>query len=94
MKDHLTTLRRSEAWAKLSSIAVIRSTRSRVGTVPSVTYCYYLYNHEAMTAKEFLSLQPQHWAIGNNLHWVPDVTFREGSTHALLEHVRVSQALP
>ena len=42
-----------------------------------------------MTAKEFLFLQRQHWAIENNLHWVLDTTFREDSTHARAEHIAI-----
>ena len=89
MKDHLSNLRRSEAWTKLSGIAVIRSTRTPVGGEPSVAYRYYLYSHKSMTAKEFLRLQRHHWAIENNLHWVLDATFREDSTHARVEHIAI-----
>ena len=42
-----------------------------------------------MTAKKFLQLQRQHWAVENNLHWVLDVVFREDNLHARVEHIAV-----
>ena len=52
-------------------------------------YRYYLFSHESLTAEKFLTLQRQHWAVENNLHWVLDVVFREDDLHARAEHIAI-----
>lgn len=89
IKDSIASFRRADVWKKLSGIAVIRSTRSVTGGPTSETYRYYLFSHESLTAKEFLTLQRQHWAVENNLHWVLDVVFREDDLHARVEHIAI-----
>lgn len=89
IKDEIASFRRADVWKKLGGIAVVRSTRSVSGGHTSETYRYYLFSHEALTAKHFLTLQRQHWAVENNLHWVLDVIFREDDLHARVEHIAI-----
>lgn len=89
IQEELQSLRHTEAWPKLHGIAVIRSTRSMTDGETTIAYRYYIFSHSSMTAQDFLTLQRQHWAIENNLHWTLDMVFHEDDLHARIEHIAI-----
>ena len=76
----------AEKWAGLSGIGVIISKREELGKEPTITKNYFIYSLKTTTAADLLRIKRAHWAIENNLHWMLDVTFREDSSRARLDH--------
>ena len=79
----------NQEWPGLQGAALVRSERTETGKPSSCSDRWFIYNHESLTAKEFLQMQRSHWAIENNLHWTLDVLFKEDDAHIRLGHAAV-----
>ncbi|MFA7322667.1 MAG: ISAs1 family transposase [Dokdonella sp.] len=69
-----------EAWAKLTSVAVMECKREVIGQAASVQRRYYISSLPACggdDAKQMLAAARGHWSVENQLHWSLDVGFRE-----------------
>ncbi|RUT67624.1 ISAs1 family transposase, partial [Flavobacterium cupreum] len=67
-------------WAGLQSLIMIESTREIIGRnstgTASVERRYYISSLPARAAQLAQTVRA-HWGIGNGMHWVLDVAFRE-----------------
>ena len=73
--EQLDFIRDPQAWEKLQSIALIRSTRQN-GAKITIKDNYFISSVEA-NAKRILEAKRSHWGIENGLHWILDVAFQE-----------------
>lgn len=75
-RDNIAWLaERHPKWENLKSIAKVTGIR-RIVCNETIAVRYYISSQDA-NAKEHVERSRQHWSIGNNLHWVLDVQFRE-----------------
>lgn len=88
--DEAEWLEQRHNWPYLNGVAVLRSTRTILGTGETSSILrYYIYSHKEMTAERVLLLQRKHWRIENNLHWCLDCCFHEDDMHVTLGHAAV-----
>ena len=71
----LGKLETADDWAGLTSIALLESERTIDGET-SIERRYYICSCKA-NAEEILYATRNHWGVGNSLHWVLDMAFRE-----------------
>jgi predicted transposase YbfD/YdcC len=75
MPDYLWYLPHQEEWAKLHSIAMIRSER-RTDAGTTVEDRYFISSLES-DAQRILKVVRTYWEIENKVHWVLDIVFAE-----------------
>jgi predicted transposase YbfD/YdcC len=77
-------LEERKAWAKLSGIGLIVSSRQIVGEdAVSLAKQYFIFSKD-MDAAALLKAKREHWGIENSLHWSLDMTFGEDLCRARL----------
>ena len=86
------------SWANIAGVGMVES-RVEVGDEVSFERRYFLTSL-ACDAERFAQMVRQHWGIENSLHWVLDVSFREGDCRirqdngaqnmALLRHIALN----
>jgi len=74
-------LSQKDDWVKLRGFGLCVSTVEIDGKT-TVSYNYYIYSVENMTAERFAAFKRAHWAIENTLHWTLDMAFREDESRA------------
>jgi predicted transposase YbfD/YdcC len=79
----LAPLRRSEEWAKLTSVIEIRAQR-QVGADRTTKLRYYLSSLDG-DAEQALRITRTHWSIENSMNWVLDVAFREDDSRVHID---------
>ena len=73
--DYFPFVRNASAWAKLQTLAMVRTERRQTDWV-TVEVRYYLSSLESKADKLLHAIRT-HWTIENQLHWVLDVAFDE-----------------
>jgi predicted transposase YbfD/YdcC len=68
-------IRDCQAWAKLSTVGIIRHDRTVKGKTS--TEVRYFIGSRKMGARKYAKVLRGHWRIENNLHWQLDVNFGE-----------------
>lgn len=71
----LAFIRNGQAWAKLQTVAMIRSVRQEGDKVTTKTR--YFISSLVADAARILAIKRSHWSIENSLHWILDVAFQE-----------------
>lgn len=74
-----------EQWPRLSSIAVVESTREVSGRV-SRERRYYISSRPGTDAAEMARIIRSHWGVENRLHWQLDMTFDEDQSRVRKDH--------
>ena len=69
-----------EAWADIQTVIRYRCTREIEG-VKSISVRHYISSFDT-NAENFGEIIRGHWSIENQLHWMPDVVFREDDARA------------
>lgn len=70
-------------WKELSGIAMLTATRQKVGSDEVQSSVKYLiYSMKAVTAKQILFANREHWGVENGLHWSLDVSYNEDNCRA------------
>lgn len=82
--DFLAPLRRSEEWAKLTSLIEIQATR-QVSDETTTKVRYYLSSLDG-NATEALRVTRTHWSVENGMNWILDVAFREDDSRVRIDH--------
>ena len=62
-------------WQGIKQFGVIQADRTSKGKVTTALRLYISSN--SMTTQQMLSATRTHWQVGNNLHWMLDVSFNE-----------------
>lgn len=76
-----------EQWKKLSSVAVVESTRRVIGKNESkTTRRYYLSSLVPRSGAQIADLIRNHWSIENGPHWSLDVAFNEDQSRVRKDH--------
>jgi len=75
LSDEVKWLTSSTRWNKLKTIIEINSTRI-INNITTTENRYYISSLN-LDAKKAANAVHSHWAVGNKLHWVLDVSFRE-----------------
>jgi predicted transposase YbfD/YdcC len=65
-----------EAWKDLITLVQYRTYRKQKGKETTQTDQYYIPGGD-FSAEEFLKYIRGHWPVENQLHWMPDIVFRE-----------------
>ncbi|MDR2188151.1 MAG: ISAs1 family transposase [Azonexus sp.] len=86
--DWLDLLELKTRWPKLSSVAVIESTRSIAGRVE--TEKRYVISSLPADSRRILHAVRTHWGIENALHWCLDVTFGEDASPIRLRNAALN----
>ena len=76
VENEIEWLRKHPGWKGLNGIGACVSTVTERG-VATTAVSYSIYSREGLEAKEYGEKRRSHWEIGNGLHWVPDIGFRE-----------------
>lgn len=84
-------LRTAHGWPGLACIGKLSAAREHHGQTVLQTR-YYLVSR-VMTAKEFMRVVRNHWAIENALHWVLDVVMHEDDARARKDHAPANLAI-
>jgi predicted transposase YbfD/YdcC len=74
-EQFLAYLRTGDAWANLTTVALVRRER-RLNDTVSTELAFYIASL-ANSAALILDATRQHWGIENSLHWTLDVAFHE-----------------
>lgn len=80
----LESLRDRERWAKLRSVACVRSVRTTAGETTSETRFYL--SSAASDAEQLANAIRSHWGVENQVHWVLDVVFADDSSRVRIDH--------
>ena len=65
-------------WKNLAGIAMITSTRQKIGSdVLETDTQFVIFSNPNFTAEQVLAAKREHWSIENKLHWSLDVAYRE-----------------
>jgi predicted transposase YbfD/YdcC len=76
-----------EDWKKLTSVAVVESTRRILGREQSkTTRRYYISSVGATSGERIASLIRNHWSIENSQHWSLDMAFNEDQNRVRKDH--------
>ena len=78
-------------WPDVAAVVLVGRERA-VGNASALTGRYYIASHAGM-AEELGGLARSHWQIGNGLHWVLDVAFREDESRTRDPHAGANLAL-
>lgn len=80
----LEALRDRERWAKLHSVACVRSERTTAGETTSETRFYL--SSAASDAERLANAIRSHWGVENQVHWVLDVVFADDASRVRIDH--------
>ncbi len=83
-EDYLEALRTADAWVGLRSLAMVGATR-QIGDEISVVTRYYISSLDGQAAR-LLEATRSHWEVENDLHWSPDIAFREDESRVRVGH--------
>jgi predicted transposase YbfD/YdcC len=89
--DYLAYVDPDRAWPNLRSVVRLESTR-RIGEAVTTEARHYLSSLPADAALLARTIR-SHWGIGNRLHWVLDVAFREDDSRARVGHAPENLAI-
>ncbi len=85
--DQIDWLAGKEDWKKLTSVAVVESTRRILGREQSkTTRRYYIASISATSGEKIASLIRNHWSIENSQHWSLDMAFNEDQSRVRKDH--------
>lgn len=90
-EEHLSLVRKREAWKGLKSVVRIVSQR-KIGETIEVETRYFISSLPA-NAKTILKAKRSHWKIENQLHWVLDIAFREDESRVRQDHAAENLAV-
>ena len=82
--SHLASLRDTERWTKLQSVACVRSERIIAGQATIETRFYI--SSAASNAERLAHAIRSHWGVENQVHWVLDVVFADDNSRARIDH--------
>jgi predicted transposase YbfD/YdcC len=91
MSTDLSSIRDSERWEKLRSVARITDTRTINGKTTVATR--YFISSLKKNAREILRAVRAHWQVENSLHWSLDIAFREDESRTRIGHAQKNLAL-
>lgn len=80
----LGTIRDRERWAKLQSVAMVRSERTVAGKT-SIETRFYL-SSATSNAERLANAIRSHWGVENQVHWVLDVVFADDDSRVRIDH--------
>jgi len=80
----LEAIRDRERWAKLRSVACVRSERTTAGETTTETRFYL--SSAASNAERLANAIRSHWGVENQVHWVLDVVFADDSSRVRIDH--------
>jgi predicted transposase YbfD/YdcC len=84
---HIDWLRGRQEWKKLSSVAVVESTRTVVGQGESkTTRRYYIGSMIPNSGQQMAGWIRNHWSIENGQHWSLDMAFNEDQSRVRKDH--------
>lgn len=76
-----------EQWKKLTSVAVVQSTRKVLGKDEAkTTRRYYILSLRADSAQQVAQWIREHWSIENGQHWSLDMAFNEDQSRVRKDH--------
>ncbi len=78
-------------WPDVAAVVLVGREREAKGVTASTSH-YYVTSRRG-TAAELGGLIRRHWAIENELHWCPDVSFREDSNKTAAGHAGANLGL-
>ena len=90
-EEHLSLVRKREAWKNLKSVVRIVSQR-QIGETVEVETRYFISSLPA-NAKTILKVKRSHWKIENQLHWVLDTAFGEDESRVRQNHAAENLAV-
>jgi predicted transposase YbfD/YdcC len=90
-EEHLSLVRKQEAWKGLKSVVRIVSQR-QIGETIEVETRYFISSLPA-NAKTILKAKRSHWKIENQVHWVLDIAFREDESRVRQENAAENLAV-
>jgi predicted transposase YbfD/YdcC len=79
------------AWPGLGAIGRLKRRRELADEITE-EMAYYLLS-DALSPTSMIEVARQHWAIENSLHWVLEVTFKEGENRTRRGHGAENLAL-
>ena len=80
----LTSLRDRERWAKLQSVALVRS--ERVSAEETTTETRLYISSASNNAERLANAIRSHWGVENQVHWVLDVVFADDDSRVRIDH--------
>jgi predicted transposase YbfD/YdcC len=87
----IESLRDRERWAKLQSVAMVRSERSIAGETTIDTRLYI--SSATSNAERLASAIRSHWGVENQVHWVLDVVFADDNSRLRMDHSAHNMAI-
>ena len=90
--EDIDWLEQKEDWSGLKSIVMVESQREVIDGKTSIERRYFI-SSLSKDAKESLRAVRGHWAIENSLHWVLDISFREGDCRIRAENSAENMAI-
>jgi len=90
-EEHLSLIRKREAWKGLKCVVRIVSQRQIGETIEEETR--YFISSLPANAKTILKAKRSHWKIENQVHWVLDIAFREDESRVRQDHAAENLAL-
>jgi predicted transposase YbfD/YdcC len=78
-----------EAWEDLTTLVQYRTYRKQKGKETARTDQYYISSGD-FSAEEFLKYIRGHWPVENQLHWMPDIVFREDEYRVRTENAALN----
>ena len=80
----LVSIRNRDRWAKLQSVALVRSERVVDGETSTETRFYI--SSVPSNAERLAQAIRSHWGVENQVHWVLDVVFADDHSRARIDH--------
>ena len=90
-EEHLSLLRKRQAWKGLKSVVRIVSQRQIGETLERQTR--YFISSLPAEAKSILTTKRSHWKIENQVHWVLDIAFREDESRVRQDYAAENLAV-